>query len=125
MIPIFNVPMLFVRAMQDGWRHPQFRSLVALAAVSLTSGTLFFSVVEGWSLVDAFYFSATTLTTVGFGEPAPTTAVGKLFTVFYIFVGIGIILTFVNAMAEISLVRRGISPERARRDYEDSHQSDQ
>lgn len=125
MIPIFNVPMLFVRAMRDGWRHPQFRSLVALAAVTLASGTLFFSVVEGWSLVDAFYFSATTLTTVGFGEPAPTTAVGKLFTVFYIFVGIGIILTFVNAMAEISLVRRGISPERARRDYEDSHLSDE
>jgi voltage-gated potassium channel len=125
MIPIFNVPMLFVRAMRDGWRHPQFRSLVALAAVTLASGTLFFSVVEGWSLVDAFYFSATTLTTVGFGDPTPTTTLGKLFTVFYIFVGIGIILTFINAMAEISLVRRSIRPERARRDYEDSHLSDE
>jgi voltage-gated potassium channel len=51
-----------------------------------------YSTVEGWSVVDAFYFSVTTLTTVGLGDLAPTTTMGKLFTVVYIFAGLGIIL---------------------------------
>jgi hypothetical protein len=33
---------------------------------------------------------------------APTTAAGKIFTVFYIFAGIGIIVGFVNAVARAS-----------------------
>jgi hypothetical protein len=37
------------------------------------------------------YFSATTLTTVGFGDLAPETALGKLCTVIYIFVDLGVI----------------------------------
>lgn len=35
----------------------------------LVSGTIFFAFVENWSILDAFYFSATTLTTVGLGAP--------------------------------------------------------
>ncbi len=45
-------------------------------------------------LLDVFYFSATMLTTVGYGDLAPSTAAGKPFTVFYIFAGIGIIVGF-------------------------------
>ena len=41
--------------------------------------------------MDALYFSVTTLTTVGLGDLAPKTAPGKLFTVLYIFVGLGIV----------------------------------
>jgi hypothetical protein len=45
-------------------------------------------------VVDAFYFSVTTLTTVGQGDLTPKTTIGKLFTVVYIFAGLGIILGF-------------------------------
>lgn len=34
-------------------------------------------------MVDAFYFSVTTHTTVGLGDLSPQTAVGKIFTVIY------------------------------------------
>jgi voltage-gated potassium channel len=50
-------------------------------------GTLFYSLQEGWSLIDAFYFNVTTLTTVGLGDLTPKTPIGKLFTVGYIFRG--------------------------------------
>jgi len=38
--------------------------LAAIAAI----GVLWFWLVEGWGLVDAAYQTATTVTTVGFGE---------------------------------------------------------
>jgi voltage-gated potassium channel len=56
--------------------------------------------VEGFGWIDAFYFSATTLTTVGYGDLSPQTDFGKIFTTVYIFVGIGIIFGFINAVQE-------------------------
>jgi len=35
----------------------------------LVSGTIFLAFVGNWRVLDAFYFSATTLTTVGLGDP--------------------------------------------------------
>lgn len=49
-----------------------------------------------WSWVDAFYFSAVAVTTVGFGDLAPSTDASKLFTVLYIFSGVAIITLFLN-----------------------------
>ena len=38
------------------------------------------------------------MTTIGYGDLSPQTDGGKLFTIFYILVGIGIILGFINAV---------------------------
>ena len=83
-----------------------FRFLLALVISLLVSGTTFFTLVEGWSVLDSFYFSVTTLTTVGFGDPAPTTALGKIFTIVYIFVGLGVIGGFINVLAKHTFARR-------------------
>jgi len=72
----------------------------------LLIGTVFYHLQERWSLIDAFYFSVTTLTTVGYGDLAPTTSIGKLFTVGYIFSGLGLIAGFINAIAAENLSRR-------------------
>jgi voltage-gated potassium channel len=97
----------FVRALGDAWRSDEaFRALLALVVSLLVSGTVFFVLVEGWSVLDAFYFSVTTLTTVGFGDPAPATAAGKLFTVLYILVGLGVIGGFINVLAKHTLARQ-------------------
>ncbi|MCP4167257.1 MAG: two pore domain potassium channel family protein [Chloroflexi bacterium] len=63
-------------------------------------GTIFFSIVEGWSLVDSFYFSVVTLTTVGYGDFHPETTLGKLVTTVYIFLGLSIIATFASSLAK-------------------------
>src|SRR3712207_1688896 len=87
-------------------RDPQVRSLTFLVAFTLLSGTLFYRAVEGWSAVDAFYFSVTTLTTVVLGDLAPATTFGKLFTVAYIFAGLGLIAGFINTVIKEILSSR-------------------
>ncbi len=100
------IPVRFMRAVRRSLRDPEFRALFVLVVLTLATGTFFYAWIEGWSLLDAFYFSAITLTTVGYGDLAPVTAAGKLFTVFYIFAGIGIIVSFVDAVARASVKQR-------------------
>ena len=50
-------------------------------------------------MLDSLYFSVITLTTVGYGDFAPTTGAGKLFTVFYVLIGMGILASFLNMLA--------------------------
>ena len=71
--------------------------LTAAAAGGLILiGTITMKLIEEWSWVDSFYFSAVALTTVGFGDITPTTTASKLFTVFYIFAGISLIGVLLN-----------------------------
>jgi voltage-gated potassium channel len=81
-------------------RHDrQFRSLAFLSTVAIVSGTVFYSLVEGLRVLDAFYFSVLTLTTVGYGDFTPKTDAGKLFTAFYVLIGVGMLLSFVTRVA--------------------------
>jgi voltage-gated potassium channel len=111
----------FARIVVRLWiRDPDFRSLVLLVFLTLLIGTIFYSIQEGWGLIDAFYFSVTTLTTVGFGDPSPTTPVGKLFTVGYILSGLGLLAAFINAIAEENLSARTTRRRRDAGDQEDT-----
>jgi voltage-gated potassium channel len=97
----------FARTLVRLWRRdPDVRTLVTLVFFTLLIGTIFYSLQEGWSLVDTLYFSVTTLTTVGLGDLAPTTTIGKLFTVGYIFSGLGLIAGFLNTIATETLSRQ-------------------
>jgi voltage-gated potassium channel len=96
------MPLLVIGMFRATWalRHDrQFVSLALLSLVAIVSGTGFYSIVEGFRLVDAFYFSVVTLTTVGYGDLAPETDAGKLFTAVYALVGIGILLAFITTVA--------------------------
>ena len=55
---------------------------VVLLALIVIVGTLGFIVVEEWSLLDSFYQTIITISTVGFGEVNPLSNSGKLFTAF-------------------------------------------
>lgn len=68
-------------------------------------GVVFYHTVEDFSFPDAIYFTAMTLTTVGYGDFFPQTAAGKLFTTVYAFLGIGIFLGFANAFFHGALNR--------------------
>ena len=68
----------------------------------LATGTWFYARVEHWRLLDALYFSVTTLTTVGLGDLYPRTDAGKIFTIFYIFIGLGVLSGFVILLGERS-----------------------
>ncbi len=77
-----------------------FHYLVASVFLTLTIGTIFYHFVEKWRWLDAYYFCVITLATVGYGDFTPKTDLGKLFTTFYVFAGIGIITTFISAMIQ-------------------------
>lgn len=107
MVPFFVVLIRFIRALWRSLKDPEFQALFFLVVVMLALGSWFYSRAEGWSLLDSLYFSVITLTTVGYGDFSPSTVAGKIFTIFYIFVGIGIILGFVNLVAERAMKQRG------------------
>ncbi len=86
---------IFVQA----WSDPHVHILMVLAATLLGMGTVFFHFAEGWRWLDAFYFSAVTLSTVGYGDFHPVTSIGKLVTVAFVFVGAGV---FVGIFAFVS-----------------------
>lgn len=72
--------------------------IITILALILGIGTVFYHYSEGWSLVDSFYFSTITLTTIGYGDLAPTTDGAKIFTAFYAIFGIGLMLYFVRSV---------------------------
>lgn len=88
-----------IRAIRTLWTDPQFKSLTRLTVIAITSGVVFYWLVEDLSPVNALYFSVTTLTTVGYGDFSPETTAGKLFTVVYVLVGVGILLAFLSRVA--------------------------
>ncbi|MBI2574616.1 two pore domain potassium channel family protein [Candidatus Woesearchaeota archaeon] len=63
-------------------------SLIALIII----GTTFYHFAEGWRLIDAFYFTTVTLTTVGYGDLHATKDISKIFTAFFAVIGISIAL---------------------------------
>jgi voltage-gated potassium channel Kch len=93
----------FVRSLED----EEFRPLFILVAVLLIAGTIFYSSVEGWGVVDSLYFSVITLTTIGYGDLHPTTPLSKVFTIIYVMVGIGAFVVFVRKLAENAVTRKG------------------
>ena len=72
----------------------------------LCAGALFFHQVEHWGWLDAFYFCTITLTTIGYGDLVPQTDAGKLFDIFYVLIGIGILATLASTTVKNVMVRR-------------------
>lgn len=85
----------FVQALSD----PGVRVLMGLTTTAVLLAAIVYSRLEGWSLVDSFYFSAVTIATVGYGDLAPKTVGGKIFTVGYLVVGIGLFVALASSVA--------------------------
>jgi voltage-gated potassium channel len=100
--------MRLFKAIWRSWRVPAFRATLGLAALILISATIFYHSVEGWSWIDSLYFSVSTVSTVGIGDLAPQTDFGKLFTVIYIFVGVGVFVLLFTQFAQ-GLLRADIT----------------
>jgi voltage-gated potassium channel len=73
--------------------------LAAIFAV-IVIGTMGYTLIEGWSLLDSLYMTVTTIFTVGFGEVHPLSRAGSVFTLLLIFGGVGTILYGIGAMVE-------------------------
>ncbi len=85
--------------MQQTFDKHIYRILLLAVIAVLATGTVFYHLVEHFSWLNSYYFSVVTLATVGYGDFTPHTDAGKIFTTFYIFIGVGIITTFITYSA--------------------------
>lgn len=67
----------------------QIRIATAVIAVIIPIGIIGFMSIEGMSILDATYTTIITLSTVGYGDFAPTSVEGKVFTLILVMFGLG------------------------------------
>ncbi len=92
--------MLF-QPFQSTWhvlKDRKYRRLTITTLTVLGIGTVFFHLVENWRWLDALYFSVVSLLTVGYGDFTPQKDISKIFIIIYLITGIGILLSFLEAV---------------------------
>ena len=87
-------------------RHPESRGLLVVVAALIGGGAVFYRFVEDLTWLDSVYFTVITLTTVGYGDIAPATGVGKAFTMLYVLIGVGVLVAFAGQLASTILELR-------------------
>lgn len=90
--------MIFFSTLKSFLKDSEYRDLLITVAAILILGTVVYHYLEGWTWLDSFYFSFITLTTIGFGDFSPVTDAGKIFTIVYVIIGVGVILAFINTL---------------------------
>ena len=79
--------------------HRRLVYVFIIILIFLFGGATFYHYVEKWRYLDALYFTSYTITTVGYGDITPKTDTGKIFTIVYVFAGVGIALYGLSLMA--------------------------
>jgi voltage-gated potassium channel len=103
MVAFLIISRQFIRAVRYAWTDPVFQFLAVVSMAVLAVGTVFVHYIEGWSWLDSLYFCVMTLATVGYGDFTPTTAFGKVFTILYVFIGIGLLIAVFPRLADALL----------------------
>ena len=120
MVSFFMTAVRFLRTFIRSLADEEFRGIFAVLFMLIISGTIFYSAVEGWTIVDAFYFCIMTLATIGYGDLSPTTGLSKLFTVIYVLFGLGVFASFIAKMTAIERqARRAKRQHRSETDREE------
>ena len=82
------------------------RVAILSIAFLIAAGTITFHTLEDWSWIESFYFTVVTLTTVGYGDLAPTTEASRLFAAAFILLGVGTVAGAIGALGSRRINRR-------------------
>lgn len=88
---------MLVDVMRDKESRPIFYWVLAVLII----GTLVYHLLEGWPLLDSFYFCVISLATIGYGDLTPSTPAAKLFTIVYVINGIVILLALFDRVRAV------------------------
>ncbi|NPA73556.1 MAG: potassium channel protein [Epsilonproteobacteria bacterium] len=72
-----------------------------LTVLLMMAGTLGYMAIDNFKLMDAIYQTGITFTTVGYGEIAPISKLGRIFTITLIIVGFGVFSFSVGILIEV------------------------
>lgn len=78
-----------------------FRIPVILLIMLMMLGTFGYMIIDHFSLMDAIYQTGITFTTVGFGEVAPISQIGRVFTISLIILGFAVFSISLGIIAEV------------------------
>lgn len=90
--------MLIWRAVLSFLKDRDYLELLITTVLVILIGAAIFRYLEGWRWLDAIYFCVITLTTIGYGDITPQTDAGKIFSMVYILIGLGLILSFIKTV---------------------------
>lgn len=104
------------RAIRYAAKEESFAAVFAAAISLVFTGTVVYTLGEGWNVVDGFYFAVCTLTTSSIADPSLTltSEALKVFTAFYILTGIGILVEVARQLG-VGFVRLRQEQSEARR----------
>ncbi len=90
-----------VKAIYTAFRNTQVQALILTCVLIAVAQAFIFMRIEDWRFLDAFYFSVVSMATVGYGDFAPQTSLGKITALLFLMVGIGIFVLTVSSIAQV------------------------
>ena len=95
----------------------EYQTLAGITIGLFALGTTVYHFVEGYTVLDSLYMSVITLATVGYGDFVPHTTLGKLFTIVYVLVGVGVLVSLgatigkriIDHRIEVRLKKSGVA----------------
>lgn len=89
-----------LRGLSAAFSDDRVRGLMAMTFALIALASVFYWYFEDWGPLDSVYFSVITIATVGYGDLYPQTAAGKLFTIGYVFCGLGVFVATATSIAD-------------------------
>src|SRR5512138_2278618 len=78
--------------------------LIGVALALVAAGAIVgYRVIEGWPWLDCVYMVVMTITTIGYGEVHPLSHAGRIFNIFVMLGGVGLLFLAVGALAQALL----------------------
>jgi len=78
----------------------KFVVVLILFCMVILSGTFGYMTLEGLAFWDAMYLTIITIATVGYGDMVPIHPAGKIFTIFLVFAGAGLVMYTISKITE-------------------------
>jgi voltage-gated potassium channel len=95
--------------------RPRLLFVIVVAVGVLVFGTSGYMLIEGWSVLDAFFMTIITMSTIGYGEVNVLSHSGRLFTIVLIIVGVVVASYVVTTVVDLFTSQEFLEQIRYRR----------
>src|SRR5437899_1764609 len=95
--------MVYNRALESMKSLGKIRLLLLMVGLLIAIGTAGFHWIEEWSWFDSLYMVITTISTVGYFEVHTLSFHGRLFNIFLIIAGVGMVFFAIGILTQVLL----------------------